>query len=96
MKINGVSGPIGSYQQSGARRAAKEQEVTRPAKSDGVELSREAQEVRALKEKISQAPDSRAEQIAELKRQVEAGTYRVDGRDVATKMLRARVFDQLA
>jgi negative regulator of flagellin synthesis FlgM len=94
MKINGVSGPIGAYQQNGTRKVSRAQEVARPAKSDGVELSREAREVRSLHDKLSQAPDARSARVAELKRQIEAGTYKPNAHEVAAKMIKARVFDE--
>lgn len=96
MKINNVPGMIGAYQQTGVRKVAPVQEVTRTSKGDGVELSREAQEIRSLKDKVNQAPDVRQGRIAELRRQIEAGTYRPDGREVAGRMLKARVFDEQA
>lgn len=96
MKINNVPGIVGAYQQRGARKVAPEQEVARTTKGDGVVLSREAQEVRALKEKLNQVSDVRQDRIEELRRQVQAGTYRPDGREIASKMLQSRVFDDLA
>lgn len=96
MKVNNVPGVIGAYQKTGPRKAAKEQEAAQAAKSDGVVLSREAQAARALKDKVGQAPEVRQERIEALRRQIEAGTYRPDGREVAAKMLKARVFDDLA
>lgn len=94
MKVNRLSGALGAYQQTGARRVAQVEEAARLAKGDGVELSREAQEVLTLKERISQAPEVRQERVAALKRQIEAGTYRPAGRDIAAKMLKARLFDE--
>jgi len=70
-------------------------ETARPERTDEVRLSKEAQEVMSLKDKVTQAPDVRKERIEELRRQIEAGTYRPDAREVAGKMLKARVFDDL-
>jgi negative regulator of flagellin synthesis FlgM len=95
MKVNNVSGTFGVYQQSGVRKVAASKETARPSKGDGVELSREAQQVLALKDKVAQAPEVRQQRIEELRRQIEAGTYRPDGREIAAKMLKARVFDEL-
>lgn len=95
VKVNNVTGAMGAYRQNEARKVSKTQEVSRPAKGDGVELSREAQEARSLKDKISQAPEVRQERIEELRRQIEAGTYRPDGREIAARMLQSQVFDKL-
>lgn len=95
MKINHVSGPLGTYQQSGTRRVAPTQEAARVSKTDGVVLSQEAQQVKALKDKIAQAPEVRTERIEELRKQIASGTYRPDAREVADRMIKARVFDEL-
>ncbi|HWI52426.1 MAG TPA: flagellar biosynthesis anti-sigma factor FlgM [Symbiobacteriaceae bacterium] len=95
MKINNVSGAMGVYQQSGARKAGSAQGAARASKGDGVVLSREAQQVLALKDKVAQAPEVRQQRIEELRRQIEAGTYRPDARQIADKMLKTRVFDEL-
>lgn len=95
MKINNVSGAMGVYQQSGARKAGGVQDVARASKGDGVVLSREAQQVLALKDKVAQAPEVRQQRIEELRHQIEAGTYRPDARQVADKMVKTRVFDEL-
>lgn len=95
MKINNVPGPMGVYQKSGVRRVAGSQETARPTKGDGVVLSKEAQQALALKDKVAQAPEVRQERIEELRRQIEAGTYRPDAKQVADKMLKTRVLDEL-
>ncbi|HYF93337.1 MAG TPA: flagellar biosynthesis anti-sigma factor FlgM [Symbiobacteriaceae bacterium] len=95
MKINNVTGPMGVYQQSGARRVTGAKQTARTSKGDGVVLSAEAQQVLALKDKVAQAPEVRQQRIEELRRQIEAGTYRPDARQIAEKMLKARVFDEL-
>ena len=55
---------------------------------DRVDLSMQKREIEQLKEKIAGLPDIRAERVAALKQQIEEGSYRVAGRDVAEKMLR--------
>jgi negative regulator of flagellin synthesis FlgM len=96
MKINNVPGPIGVYRQTGTRRVAAGQEAVRPGKSDEVTLSPEAQQALAVKDKIAQTPEVRQQRVEELKRQIQAGTYNPDAREVAVRMLKSRVFDDLA
>lgn len=95
MKINNVSGAFGAYNQHTTRKAADVREVARPGKTDGVQLSKEAQEVLNLKDKVTQAPEVRRERIDELRRQIETGTYRPSGHEVAAKVLKAGVIDDL-
>ncbi|MDF2628936.1 MAG: Anti-sigma-28 factor, FlgM [Symbiobacteriaceae bacterium] len=95
MKINNVPGAMGVYQKSGVRRVTGSQEASRPTKGDGVVLSKEAQQALALKDKVSQAPEVRQQRIEELRRQIESGTYKPDARQVADKLLKTRVLDEL-
>lgn len=95
MKVNNISGPMGAYQKSGVRRVAPTQETPRGSKSDGVELSKEAQQVLALREKLGQVPEVRQERIEELRKQIAAGTYRPDAKEVASRMLQSGVLNKL-
>lgn len=95
MKINNVSGVMGAYTQHQARKVARTQASTPPERNDEVRLSREAQDILTLKDKVAQAPDVRRERIEELRRQIEAGTYRPSARQIADRMLKARVFDEM-
>jgi flagellar biosynthesis anti-sigma factor FlgM len=95
MKIQNVPGIVGAYKLQGSRKVAAEPGAALPSKADGVVLSKEALEVRSMKEKLNGVPEVRQERVAELQRQIEAGTYRPDGREVAGKMLQSRVFDEL-
>lgn len=53
-----------------------------------VSLSPQAQEINHVKVAVSQLPDVRADLVASLKAQVEAGTYRVSSEDIADAILR--------
>lgn len=96
MKINNVTGVVGAYNQQSTRKVTRDNEVARTAKSDGVSLSKEAQEVRNLKDKLAQAPDVRQDRIEGLRRSIADGTYRPSSRDIAAKLLNSRVFDDFA
>ena len=60
-----------------------------------VELSARAREIQRAKKLIEQLPDIREERVARIKAQVERGTYRVSSRQVADKLLRESLIDQL-
>ena len=62
--------------------------------SDELSLSREAQEAASLRAKLREAPEVRIDLVARIKARVEAGTYQVDPRAVASRMLQSRVFDE--
>jgi len=60
------------------------------AGADQLELSSRAEEIRTARAALAQTPEVRAEKVAELKAQVEAGTYRVDPDRVAERILNRR------
>ena len=57
--------------------------------TDRVELSTNGKEIERLKKTMQVAPDFRSDRVAQLKEQIDAGTYHVDGKDVAAKMLQS-------
>ena len=73
-------GPQGSAE-SGAR--AKKA----GARTDGTTLSSAAQELLMARRAVQDAPDVRSDLVAELRRQVQAGTYKVDAREIARRLL---------
>ncbi len=64
------------------------------APSDAVSMSSMGLEIGKAMQALSGIPDIRASRVAELKAQIEAGTYNVPGRDIAESVLR-RAADQL-
>lgn len=57
------------------------------ARTDGTSLSSAAQELLKARRAVQDAPDVRADLVAELRRQVQAGTYKVDAREIARRLL---------
>lgn len=57
--------------------------------SDRVDLSSGSGEIERLKKTLQEIPDLRSDKVARLKEQVDAGTYRVGGAEVAKKMLQS-------
>lgn len=52
-----------------------------------LDLSESASQFKALTRAVKDAPDVRADKVAAVREQIEAGTYQVDSRAVAEKML---------
>jgi flagellar biosynthesis anti-sigma factor FlgM len=52
-------------------------------------LSTKGTEIDRLKKTMQVAPDFRSDRVAQLKEQIAAGTYRVEGKAVAEKMLQS-------
>ncbi len=65
--------------------------ASRPASElDRLALSHRAEEIRAARAALAETPAVRAERVARLKAQIEAGTYRVDPDKVAERILNPR------
>ena len=64
-------------------------------KEDKVVLSPKAKEVQEATKIIKELPDIREEKVAKLKEQIDQGTYRVDGKKIAFKMLKESILDEL-
>lgn len=72
------------------KRAAQNQaEAARPQQAgDRVSLSPRARELLAARRALEVIPEVRADKIAEIKARIEKGSYRIDGRAIADKMIR--------
>ena len=57
--------------------------------TDRIELSTKSKDIDQLKKAMQVAPDLGSEKVAQLKEQISAGTYKVDGKAVAAKMLKS-------
>ncbi len=69
--------------------AVREQQ--RAAEYDRVDISADAKDIENAREFAKDLPDVRMDRIAEIKEQVAAGTYRVDSRDIAERVLQQAV-----
>jgi negative regulator of flagellin synthesis FlgM len=59
-----------------------------PQVGDRVDLSPSFRMIKKIEEVALSAPDTRADRVADLKKKVESGTYRVNSDDLAGKMLK--------
>lgn len=75
--------------------ATSEQPEKQQAKADTVELSDAGKRVQEAHKQLESVPDIREEKVAQLKEQVENGTYEVDAEKVADKMLRESLLNDL-
>lgn len=61
--------------------------ASKPGPADKVDISGKSREIADLMAAVNQVPDVRDAKIREIKESVEAGTYKVDPRKVAGKMI---------
>ncbi|MCD6560834.1 MAG: flagellar biosynthesis anti-sigma factor FlgM [Deltaproteobacteria bacterium] len=69
---------------------------TETVKEDKVVLSPEVREFQRAKKLIGSIPDVRDEKVAMVKKEIEAGTYQIDGKKIAHKMIKESLLNELA
>lgn len=73
----------------------KSGETAATSKPDQVSLSGAAKELIKLKETVNSMPDVRADKVEALKNSIASGSYNVKGNDVAGKLIRSSIVDDL-
>jgi negative regulator of flagellin synthesis FlgM len=89
------SGRTGSAQSAGQNEATTAKKTSSPpaeqaqaSKSgESVQLSREAQQLQKISEKLRDQPSVDNERVAQLKQAIADGSYQVDSQRVASKLL---------
>ena len=87
MKITGAQRFPGGITTTNGGTAAGTTRKTNATGSDRVEISRNNQEINKLKTMLQQVSDPSIEKIPQIKQQLDGGTYHVEARVVAEKML---------
>ena len=73
----------------------KAPESARSSSADRVEISGKARDFQQLKALASTETGMRSEQVEKVRNQVEAGTYNADGKQIAEKMVRSTLLDEV-
>ncbi|MDJ0984624.1 MAG: flagellar biosynthesis anti-sigma factor FlgM [Desulfobacterales bacterium] len=76
--------------------AASEQQQQQQTKADTVALSNAAKDIQEAQKQLEAIPDVREDKVAQLKEQIENGTYEIDEEKIADKMLKDVLFNDLA
>jgi negative regulator of flagellin synthesis FlgM len=77
-----------------ASEEAKERSVNKTeAISDNVQLSSRAKDFQRIKDLVKTAPESRDEKVAEIKKQLNNGTYKADINKTAENMVNESLLD---
>jgi negative regulator of flagellin synthesis FlgM len=64
--------------------------------TDDVSISAQVDKVRTLAAQLTDLPEVREDKVAELKRQIDAGTYNPSGNDIAFSMLKEAIVNELS
>ena len=75
--------------------AAAEQPEQQQTKADTVALSDAAKNIQEAQNQLEAIPDVREDKVAELKEQIENGTYEIDAEKIADKMLKDSLLNDL-
>ena len=75
--------------------ATSERPEKQQTKTDTVVLSDTAKKVQEAQNKLAAIPDIREDKVAELKEQIENGTYNLDEDKIAGKMLKDALLNDL-
>jgi negative regulator of flagellin synthesis FlgM len=65
------------------------------AKTDTVNISDAAKEIQEVRKELDNIPDVRAEKVEQLKNQIENGTYEIKSEEIAEKMLKDSLLNDL-
>jgi len=90
-----VQSIIKAYGVSGSRKSMAGEYPKPVSRNDSLELSSKARELNAVRQVIAGTPEVRAGKIAQIKQAVTNGTYRVDSRDIAHRMLVRSLVDRI-
>ena len=101
MKITETGNPAREIAQQQISKSTLHHESTKQAGSSGVSgeqvsFSQKARDINQIEMAINKLSDIREDKVAQLKSRIEAGTYSVDGEEVATKMIAESLLDILA
>jgi negative regulator of flagellin synthesis FlgM len=97
MKIDSPKSPESQGVGQGAQNVQKTQSIAPKDKaaeakktnpSDTVDISKRSKEIADIMSAVNQLPDVREAKVQEIKQSVDAGTYTVDPRRVAEKILK--------
>lgn len=88
--LDAYTRPVGDKQQ--APQPGVQQEPQAVPKSDTVNLSSAAKELSRAKSQLEEVPDVREDKVAEIKKQIQDGTYQPDAQKIAGNMLRDSLF----
>jgi negative regulator of flagellin synthesis FlgM len=100
MKINDLSHNVTKFGnlETAANKQKEEEINTKPAalalvqSAERIELSDTSMEYSSIAEKMEASPQDRAEKIENLKMKIDNGSYHVDSRKIAEKMINDTMF----
>ena len=75
--------------------ASTRQDSGEVLKEDKVVLSSKAREIMEARKRLGSFPDIREEKVALMKKQIENGTYKIEGKKIAPKMIKESLLNEI-
>ena len=98
MEITGdsvkISSYIGKLRDKHRVEPVSVKSLSKKTGGDKVALSPMAREIAEAKKTIDSIPDIREEKVAAIKKQIETGTYKIDGKKVAFNMIKESILNE--
>lgn len=101
MKISGKNPSVNleAYQKSIRDRnrvnASEKPSAQAVSKEDKVVLSEEVKRMQEAKKLLSSVPDVREEKVAQIKARIDSGAYRIEEKELAKKMIKESLLNEL-
>jgi negative regulator of flagellin synthesis FlgM len=86
-KLSPIPPMTNTHRMDASQKTAATKPVRPASGGDSVSLSPQARLLRAAREALAEVPEIREEKVAAIRAQIEAGTYKVDGEEIAGKMI---------
>ena len=83
-----ISGAYSAYSTVAVKNTPAPQKSRERSATDSVSISAAASDYQLARRAVNDTPDVRAAQVAQLRTQIEAGTYEVNAAAIAAKILR--------
>lgn len=91
MHINRIGRALEIYKNQGNRKVEEKPKLN--SKQDELKLSASVQDYQFAKAEIKKIPELRQDKVDEIKQRIEAGTYEIDAKKIAEKIIASANID---
>jgi negative regulator of flagellin synthesis FlgM len=87
---------VNQVQDKNKTAASSEKTEKTATRMDTVEISDTAKRIQEARKQLDEIPDIREDKVAQLKRQIDNGTYAINAEKIADKMIKEGLINELA
>lgn len=92
MRVNKVDNILQLYNKSIGNKKVKQEKASKS--SDDIKISERAMDFQFALQKIKNVEEVRVDKVENIKKQIQTGTYEIDGRKIADKIFESINFDK--